>query len=106
MVKKNSMDRVTDYKLYSMVLYSEINNVFNKLGNIKMTKEQIIEQLRNIKEQYLNDSKGEIDAEVIIDAITDVIHDTEGNDGLDFTEQYDDSHYENFENVDFTALEI
>ena len=106
MVKKNSMDRVTDYKLYSMVLYSEINNVFNKLGNIKMTKEQIIEQLRNIKEQYLNDSKGEIDAEVIIDAITDVIHDTEGNDGMDFSEQYDDSHYENFENVDFTALEI
>ena len=106
MVKKNSMDRVTDYKLYSMVLCSEINNVFNKLGNIKMTKQEIIEQLRNIKEQYLNDSKGEIDAEVIIDAITDVIHDTEGNDGMDFSEQYDDSHYENFENVDFTALEI
>ena len=106
MVKKNSMDRVTDYKLYSMVLDNKINNVFNKLGNIKMTKEQIIEQLRNIKEQYLNDSKGEIDAEVIIDAITDVIHDTEGNDGMDFSEQYDDSHYENFENVDFTALEI
>ena len=106
MVKKNSMDRVTDYKLYSMVLCSEINNVFNKLGNIKMTKQEIIEQLRNIKEQYLNDSKNEINAEVIIDAITDVIHDTEGNDGMDFSEQYDDSHYENFENVDFTALEI
>ena len=71
-----------------------------------MTKEQIIEQLRNIKEQYLNDSKNEINAEVIIDAITDVIHDTEGNDGMDFSEVYDDSHYENFENVDFTALEI
>ena len=106
MVKKNSMDRVTDYKLYSMVLDNKINNVFNKLGNIEMTKQEIIEQLRNIKEQYLNDSKNEINAEVIIDAITDVIHDTEGNDGLDFTEQYDDSHYENFENVDFTALEI
>ena len=106
MVKKNSMDRVTDYKLYSMVLDNKINNVFNKLGNIEMTKEQIIEQLRNIKEQYLNDSKNEINAEVIIDAITDVIHDTEGNDGMDFSEVYDDSHYENFENVDFTALEI
>ena len=106
MVDKNSMDRVTDYKLYSMVLDNKINNVFNKLGNIEMTKEQIIEQLRNIKEQFLNDSKGEIDAEVIIDAITDVIHDTEGNDGMDFSEVYDDSHYENFENVDFTALEI
>ena len=106
MVKKNSMDRVTDYKLYSMVLDNKINNVFNKLGNIEMTKEQIIEQLKNIKEQYLNDSKNEIDAEVIIDAITDVIHDTEGNDGMDFSEVYDDSHYENFENVDFTALEV
>ena len=71
-----------------------------------MSKQEIIEQLRNIKEQYLNDSKNEINAEVIIDAITDVIHDTEGNDGMDFSEQYDDSHYENFENVDFTALEI
>ena len=29
MVKKNSMDRVTNYELYHMVLYSEINNVFN-----------------------------------------------------------------------------
>ena len=71
-----------------------------------MTKQEIIEQLRNIKEQYLNDSKNEIDAEVIIDAITDVIHDTEGNDGMDFTEIYDDAHYENFENVDFTALDV
>jgi len=48
----------------------------------------------------------EINADVIIEALTDIIHDTEGNDGMDFTEQYDDAHYENFENVDFTALEI
>ena len=100
------MDRITNYELNHMVLCSEINNVFNKLGNIKMTKEQIINELKNIKEQYLNDSKGEINAEVIIDAITDVIHDTEGNDGMDFSEVYDDSHYENFENVDFTALDV
>ena len=71
-----------------------------------MSKQEIIEQLKNIKEQYLNDTKNEIDAEVIIEAITDVIHDTEGNDGLDFTEIYDDNHYENFENVDFTTLEV
>jgi len=25
---------------------------------------------------------------------------------MDFSEVYDDAHYENFENVDFTALEI
>ena len=62
-----------------------------------MSKQEIIEQLKNIKEQYLNDSKGEIDADVIIEAITDVIHDTEGN---------DDEHYDSFENVDFTALDV
>ena len=106
MVSKNSMDRVTNRKLIHMVLDSEINNVFNKLGNIEMTKQDIIEQLKNIKDQWANDSKGEINADVIIEALTDIIHDTEGNDGMDFTEQYDDSHYENFENVDFTALEI
>jgi hypothetical protein len=70
-----------------------------------MSKQEIIEQLKNIKEQYLNDSKGEIDADVIIEAITDVIHDTEGNDGLDFMEEYDE-HYDSFKNVDFTTLEI
>ena len=70
-----------------------------------MSKQEIIEQLKNIKEQYLNDSKGEIDADVIIEAITDVIHDTEGNDGLDFMEEYDE-HYDSFENVDFTTLEV
>ena len=106
MVKKNSMDWVTIDEFNHMVLDNKINNVFNKLGNIEMTKEQIIEQLKNIKDQWANDSKGEIDADVIIDALTDIIHDTDGNDGMDFTEVYDDSHYENFENVDFTALEI
>ena len=105
------MDWVTIDEFNDMVLDNKINNVFNKLGNIekgtfKMTKQDIIEQLKNIKDQWANDSKGEIDADVIIDALTDIIHDTEGNDGMDFTEQYDDSHYENFENVDFTALEI
>ena len=70
-----------------------------------MSKMEIIEQLKNIKEQYLNDTKGEINAYVIIEAITDVIHDTEGNDGLDFTEEYDE-HYDSFENVDFTALDV
>jgi|TARA_R110000851_G_scaffold140848_1_gene278347 hypothetical protein len=74
--------------------------------NIRMTKQEIIEQLKNIKDQWANDTKMEIDADVIIDALTDIIHDCDGNDGMDFTEQYDDAHYENFENVDFTKLEI
>jgi len=71
-----------------------------------MTKQEIIEQLKNIKDQWINDSKGEIDSEAIIEAITDVIHDVEGNDGIDFSEEYDDEHYENFENVDFTKLKV
>ena len=71
-----------------------------------MSKQEIIEQLKNIKDQYLNDSKGEIDADAIIEAITDVIHDTEGNDGIDFSEDFDDDYYDNFESVDFTQLEV
>ena len=71
-----------------------------------MSKLEIIEQLKNIKDQWANDSKGEIDADVIIDAITDIIHDTEGNDGLDFTNEYDDEYHDSFENIDFTALEV
>ena len=71
-----------------------------------MTKPEIIEQLKNIKDQYLNDSKGEIDADAIIEAITDVIHDVEGNDGIDFSEDYDDEYYDNFESVDFTQLDV
>ena len=72
---------------------------------IKMSKQEIIEQLKNIKDQWANDSKGEIDADVIIEALTDIIHDVEGNDGMDFTEEYDE-HYDSFENVDFTTLEV
>ena len=71
-----------------------------------MTKQELIEQLKNIKDQYLNDSKGEIGADDIIEAITDIIHDTEGNDGLDFTMEYDDEYEENFESVDFTQLDV
>ena len=71
-----------------------------------MSKQDIIEQLKNIKDQYLNDSKGEIDADAIIEAITDVIHDVEGNDGLDFDIEYDDGFDESFESVDFTQLDV
>ena len=72
----------------------------------KMTKIEIIEQLKNIKDQYLNDRDGKIDADDIIEAITDVIHDVEGNDGLDLTMEYDDEYEESFESVDFTQLDV
>ena len=100
------MDNDTNSEFYAMVLYSEINNIFME-RNIRMTKQEIIEQLKNIKDQWANDTKGEINSDSIIEAITDIIHDVEGNDGgMDFSEEYDDEHYENFENVDFTKLEI
>ena len=72
----------------------------------KMTKQEIIEQLKNIKDQYLNDSSKEIDADDIIEAITDIIHDVEGNDGMDMTLEYDDEYEESFESVDFTQLDV
>ena len=99
------MDRNANYELYHMVLHNKINNVFNKLGNI-MSKLEIIEQLKNIKDQFLNDSQNELSADDLIEAITDIIHDTEGNDGLDFTNEYDDEYHDSFENIDFTALEV
>ena len=71
-----------------------------------MSKQEIIEQLKNIKDQWANDTNGEIDADVIIEALTDIIHDTDGNDGLDFTNEYDDEYHDSFENIDFTALEV
>ena len=73
---------------------------------IEMSKQEIIEQLKNIKDQFLNDSQNELSADDLIEAITDIIHDTEGNDGLDFTNEYDDEYQDSFENIDFTALEV
>ena len=51
MANKNSMVRLTFNEFNHMVLHNKINNVFNKLGNIKMSKQEIIEQLKNIKDQ-------------------------------------------------------
>ena len=72
----------------------------------KMTKIEIIEQLKNIKDQYLNDSSKDINSDDIIEAITDIIHDVEGNDGMDMTLEYDDEYEESFESVDFTQLDV
>ncbi len=71
-----------------------------------MSKQEIIEQLKNIKDQYLNDSSKDINSDDIIEAITDIIHDVEGNDGMDMTLEYDDEYDESFESVDFTQLDV
>ena len=71
-----------------------------------MSKQEIIEQLKNIKDQWANDTMNELSADDLIEAITDIIHDTEGNDGLDMTMEYDDEYEESFESVDFTQLDV
>jgi hypothetical protein len=43
----------------------------------------------------------------MLEAITDLIHDVEGNDGLDgFNFTDDDALYDTFENIDFTELQV
>ena len=70
-----------------------------------MSIQDIIDQLKNIKEQAINDD--EITKGSIVNALTDLIHDVEGNDGLEgFLSDSDDTYYENFENVDFTELKV
>tara|TARA_R100000700_G_C3068801_1_gene80010 strand:+ start:63 stop:275 length:213 start_codon:yes stop_codon:yes gene_type:complete len=65
-----------------------------------MSLQQIIEELKNIKEQATNDD--EIGKNSILEAITDIIHDA-GGDGLDF-DVIDDDHYSSFEEPDFSSL--
>ena len=67
-----------------------------------MTIQQIIDELKNIKEQALNDEQ--ITKSSIIEAISDIIHDVEGTE-YDFVVG-DDDHYGSFEEPDFTKLEI
>ena len=64
-----------------------------------MTIPQIIDELKNIKEQATNDD--EIGKEAIIEAITDIIHDSSGD---EFSFDYDDEHYASFEDKDFSSL--
>ena len=69
-----------------------------------MTIQQIIDELKNIKEQALNDEQ--ITKSSIVEAITDIIHDVEGTEfgfiGLDDEDDYASS----YEEPDFTKLEI
>lgn len=70
-----------------------------------MTIQDILAELNNIKEQAVNEDA--IGKESILEAITDLIHDAGGNDGLDgFNFTSDDEHYDTFENVDFSELQV
>ena len=67
-----------------------------------MTLQQIVEELKNIKEQAVNHD--DITKESVVEAITDLIHDASG-DGFDF-EFEDEDHYDSFNETDFTQLEV
>ena len=66
-----------------------------------MTLQQVIDELKNIKEQAVNDE--EIGKNSVLEAITDIIHDA-GDGGLDFDMDFDDDHFSSFEETDFSSL--
>ena len=65
-----------------------------------MTIQDIMNRIKTIKGNYVN---GEITSEGMIEAIEDLVHDVEGNDGFSFGG--DDDHYASFEETDFSTLE-
>ena len=70
-----------------------------------MSIKDILAELNNIKEQAVNEQG--IGKESILEALTDLIHDIGGNDGLDgfnFTEE--DGLYDTFESIDFSELQV
>ena len=68
-----------------------------------MNLQGVIDELKNIKEQATNDD--DITKGSVIDAITDIIHDTEGN-SLDFSFDEEDDYGSYERETDFTKLEI
>ena len=70
-----------------------------------MSLQDILAELQNIKEQAVNEEG--ITKDSILEAITDLIHDVGGNDGLDgFNFTDDDGLYDTFESIDFTELQV
>jgi len=65
-----------------------------------MTIQDIMNRIKTIKGNYVN---GEITSDGMIEAIEDLVHDVEGNDGFSFGG--DEDHYASFEETDFSTLE-
>ena len=69
-----------------------------------MSIHEIINQIKNVKNSYLND---ELTTEDLIEGLEDIIHEVEGNDGLDgMVVATDDEFYEDFEGVNFEELKV
>ena len=70
-----------------------------------MSIKEILAELNNIKEQATNEV--DIGKESILEAITDLIHDIGGNDGLDgFNFDDEDGLYDTYESIDFSELQV
>ena len=65
-----------------------------------MTIQEIMQRIKDIKGNYVD---GEITSDGMVEAMEDLIHDVEGNDGMSWS---DDDHYGSFEETDFTQLEV
>ena len=65
-----------------------------------MTIQEIISRIKDIKANYVN---GMITSDGMIEAMEDLVHDVEGNDGFSFGG--DEDHYASFEETDFSSLE-
>ena len=65
-----------------------------------MTIQEIMNRIKDIKGNYVN---GELSSDGMVEAMEDLIHDVEGNDGMSWA---DDDHYGSFEETDFSTLEI
>ena len=65
-----------------------------------MTIQEIINRIKDIKANYVN---GMITSDGMIEAMEDLVHDVEGNDGFSFGG--DEDHYASFEETDFSSLE-
>ena len=65
-----------------------------------MTIQEIISRIKDIKANYVN---GMITSDGMIEAMEDLVHDVEGNDGFSFGG--DAAHYASFEETDFSSLE-
>ena len=69
-----------------------------------MSVHEIINQIKNVKNSYLND---DINTEELIEGLEDIVREVEGNDGLEgMMAVTDDEYYEDFEGVDFTQLKV
>ena len=66
-----------------------------------MTIQEIMNKIKDIKANYVN---GMITSDDMVEHIDDLIHDVEGNDGFNFSD--DEDHYGSFEDTDFSTLEV